>query len=1101
MRYLRFPLPMVLVALALPGRAQVSSSIRRLSREFKGEVPLVWTIEGSGRLIKATLRIFDDRGKECLGPRELGVAHRGGQAWTAWIMAIPQEWYGALDPGRFTTEWSLEWEVNGKIRKERTENSLRVESKGDGWLQLAFSAGDSGPISWTVPGQWTSVGQLPISMKATTSVKRVRYQIVDGNSEQVLRPWGDLRLDKKGRATLVADPAWPRGTNYLWLLVEDGHGSAWTWAQELNPRNSSAVGQPAKPQVGGKKGSNQVLTISAKGGALQASVAPSSDPVDWLSELDEPAAPGWKETNRVATVNVGYLDEERNGANRWPTDAGRPMSLSITGADGLGKPIYGVSYLLADRASSTTALDVIADSAAAMVNDRFWPGAKELVVGKIKAPVVFGPGKVDDLLGKPLAAGYSFAAVSNGVIVDAATWTEALPTVPLVGLSAIREGKAFRSMLLQEASNAAGYTGSEPISFDDESKPRDPFGITLAAQDPSGRTILSKGIGAPRRDDLLRVITQTPTTYISGFQTGLPPWLRTNGRTVLDSLAANPNLILEPANRVNVIYPGSSRFKNLDDASDSSVIPPMSMEEDSWAGEATISLGRVMPGTSIQASFTASSQALLKVEWVLDGGVDVIDAGTTSPLAPPVLTTPAQVTLRFTNKRLPLAIGDIPLESDRLRIDDLDVSVTPPPVGLEPALNVLNQSVVPGFSRTQYGTVDVPGQGVCTVVMVTDPDGSAVAEVKDPEGRTIRKIVNPDGTYTSLFKDYKGSAFWPGDPAGRWLGSRTPATSDQKNLVTQYVFDSNGHLRVVIPPLGYTGLWGVSLSDGQINGVLSMASSGVMNPTPYATYNAYDDSGHLVSTFNPDEGLTRFWVDQKGRAHFSQTEGQRSRGAYTRTLYDAIYRVLAVGETADNATPIPELEGLPVFDPSSAEFAAAAEALKENSRSKKFYDIYGDDPSADSRLDTNIRPLLPNSDLWKPFADGHLTRTEDANSIERYFYDQDGRIVIRWVSLKDGSSERNFAIGIYYDFAGRVKRLVYPTGPGGEPLQVVYTYDDLGRLFAVGTPLDKAYFARYAYHATGEVKAIIYGPGEGFAAKRMLQDPQGWLRSLTIQGR
>jgi YD repeat-containing protein len=290
----------------------------------------------------------------------------------------------------------------------------------------------------------------------------------------------------------------------------------------------------------------------------------------------------------------------------------------------------------------------------------------------------------------------------------------------------------------------------------------------------------------------------------------------------------------------------------------------------------------------------------------------------------------------------------------------------------------------------------------------------------------------------------------------------------------------------------------------------------------YATHNTYDDSGHLVATFNPDEGLTRFKVDQKGRVHFSQTAGQRANGAaWTRTYYDQIFRVAAVGQTNTQPPATVDSDGYGVVPSNAPESTFTDLADPSSMMSINRYDTYSagvageDDPVAFfSSTNSSLSALLPSNDIWGPFADGHLVQTYELDptipgaaadrrrTVERYFYDQDGRIVIRWVSHRDSSGNwRHFAIGIFYDFAGRVKRLVYPTGPGGDPLQVVYTYDDLGRLFAVGTAQDRAYFARYAYQPTGEVRAIIYGPGEGFVAKRMLQDPQGWLRSLAIQGR
>lgn len=1094
-----FRIPMLLVAAATLGRAQVASSIRRLSKDFSGEVPLIWTIEGSGRLSRATMRLLDETGSEVLPAQPVATVLGAGGTWVTWAMVSPAKAYRNLESGRYIAEWVMEWEIQGKLRRERTETSLRIEHQGDGWLQQAFSASTSGPAQWKVPSQWMPGTALSIQLIATEAFHRLRYQIVDDRDELVRRSWSDLKPDKSGKLIVPSDSSWSPGMLHLWLLAEDEQGGVWVQAHDV------LFSGTGKLSVSVPKASAKLLGIDANP-AQQSQMAPESTmaidtTADWLNGLNEPDPPGWDKTNRVATVTVGYVDEERNGNRLWPTDADRPMSVGISGADGLGKPMYGVNYLLAARASSATALEDIASQGATVGTTTFPAGASQLPIGKVPAPVLLSRGKVEDFLGKPLASGYGWAANSNGVLVDAATWTQqaVASSIPQVGIPAILGAKTLKRALIQKDYDAAGYAGGEPILLDET---RDGFALSVTAQDPLGRIILSKGIGAPRRDGTVAVISESPTPYTCTFEGSMPAWLSRNGGAKQDLLATNPNLVLEPSRIITTTYAGSSKFQNLNDASGDSVTPPQTIEEESSPGAVIINLGRLLPGTSIQAQFTNSGAPLL-VDWVLDGGVSFLSTTNTSPLNQPTLSVPAQVSLRFRNGKAALPLGDAVAETDRARLDNLSILVTPPPAGIEPVGATLQQPVVHGFTRTQYGMADLPDGSRYTVTMVTDPDGSAVAELKDLESRTVFKIVNPSPTYTNNFLDYEGRPFQPSAPVARGLDAGASANTEQKDLVTQYVFDSNGHLRAVIPPKGFTNPWGVTLSDAQLDSVLSKTSASVTSPIAYATHNAYDDSGHLIATYNPDEGLTRFMVDQKGRVHFSQTASQRARSTWTRTLYDQIFRVRAIGEVTDSSASSTDIEAPPIVTNGGQRNFDASPFSLTDAVSVNIYDDYqGADPLNAVGINVKVRAQLPPAILWDAFADGHLTSTEDSNSVERYFYDQDGRIVIRWVSLKDGGgATRDFAIGIYYDFAGRVKRLIYPAGPTGDPLQVVYTYDDLGRLFAVGTPLDPSYFARYAYHPTGELRAIIYGPGEGFAAKRMLQDPQGWLRTLTIQGR
>jgi len=1099
MRNNMFRVPLLLVVVSGLGQAQVASSIRRISKDFTGEVPLIWTIEGSGRLVGASMRLVDDVGAEIIPDQQMTTVKGEGGTWISWTMISPGELFRTLESGRYVADWRLDWEVEGKVRRERTEMGFRVERRGDGWLQQAFSSSTSNSADWSVPTQWIPGTILRIQRKSRSPIQNLRYQIVGDQDEAIRRSWIDLKPDKYGNYLLPAEAAWHPGMLHLWLLSVDGQGVACAQSFDVQFGGVGNI-SPARSDAQNK---SLVMGFS---NSQQLQMAPEHSVVadtttDWLSSLNESAPPGWSGTNRVSTVTVGYVDEERNAVRLWPTDADRPMSIGVSGADGLGKPIYSVNYLLAARGSSATALEAIADQGAKVGTTSFPTGATQLPIGKVPAPVIFSAGKIEDFLGKPLAAGYGWAAAADGVILDAATWTmqPIENSVPPVGIPAILGAKSLKQNLIQKDLDAAGYAGEEPISLDGT---RDGFALSVATQDPQGRILLSKGIGALRHDGIVSVLSESPTNYACTFEGALPTWLTRNGGVKQDLISVNPNLVIEPARAILTTYPGSSKFQNLNDAQGDSVTPAQTYEEETSPGTITLNLGRLLPGTTIQAEFLNSGAPLI-VDWVLDNGMSYLSTSNSSPLSQPALTSPSQVALRFRNGGQTLPLNATITEADCVRLDNLSITVTPPPVGIEPVETALQQPVVPGFFRTQYGVADLPDGNRYTVTMVTDPDGSAVAELKDLEGRTVFKIVNPTSSYTDYFVDYQGRSFQPSAPTTRGMGAGAQPNTEQRDLVTQYVFDSNGHLRVVIPPKGFTNPWGITLTDAQHDAVLSRSSSSVTSPIPYATHNAFDDSGHLIATFNPDEGLTRFKVDQKGRVHFSQSASQRNRSAWTRTLYDQIFRVRAIGEVIDSTASGADLEAPPiVIDGSQSNFDGSPFSLVGGTSINFYDDYFGADPLSTTTLDSKIRAQLPPAILWDAFADGHLTRTEDLNVVERYFYDQDGRIIIRWVSLKDGAgATRDFAIGIYYDFAGRVKRLVYPAGPTGEPLQVVYTYDDLGRLFAVGTPMDSSYFARYAYHPTGEVRAIIYGPGEGIAAKRILQDPQGWLRTLTIQGR
>lgn len=1132
MRMMRFRVPLLLVGLTGLASAQATLVPRRVSKSFAGEIPLLWTLEGQGHLASATLRVLDDRGKEVLPSTPQATRNIGSGLWQAAAMLVPQIRFQALPTGRYTGEWVLEWEVNGKSRRERMETSFTLGESGDGWLQRAFQNQDSSGFQLQAPGQWNASTPFILSIASGRRFRKVRYQLIEDQQELALVPWKDLPLDKGLTWTLPFGQGWPTTSAELWILAEDEKGITWVQAQDVGLGETFGGLSSQKGTVASLKSQRNLVPVQGNP-VPPGTPAPTWTTFNWLTGLTNSSKLDWALTNRVATVNVGYVDEERNASNLWPSPTGRPMSLSITGADLLGKPLYTVSYLLAAQASSNTPLDMTAQEALSIGSGSLSLalGAASLTVGNVPAPVIMSPGVVEDFLGKPLAAGYGWAQQSDtaGTIQPASVWTAA-PSTPVVGLDAIRQAANLRWRMLNTGQTWTGYSG-EPIDLDNT---RDPYALTVASQDPLSRTVLSKGIGSLHRDpaDAVIVLTPPPMNLTCVFDGALPSWIRVNGRAVVDG--ANSRLVLQPPAARKTHIGSTVRYRGADPYDPTK--PDTWPYADQWdsdaahlpAGTVLLDMGRVFPGASVSVTVTSTGKAIHGL-WMMNGNdndyvLAAFDAAGKTDA--PSVTFPKQMTLKLFNSSEEIALTNPPTpitDADRSFITSLSVNADLGALGLDlnPALKT--QPVVPGYSRTQYGTVDIPSpnQGRCTVTMVTDPDGSAVAEVKDPEGRTIYKIVNPDVTYTNIFYTYLSDRFLTSAPAYR---GATGDLTNKTNLVTQYCFDSEGHLRAVIPPKGIPpGSWGYQMDDAALDAALgynpgtggltgALASTGGTSPVSYTTFNAYDSSGHLVATYNPDEGLTRFKVDQKGRVQASQTESQRAVSHWTRTLYDQIFRVRAVGECLDSSLP-PDSEASAdqvVVNPAQSDFSAIpppvgtpAYSLLPGFVSVNYYDDYGtSDPTQAPELDPVVRALLPGKELWGAFADGHLVRTEDPRTIERYFYDQDGHVVIRWVAIQDGSSQwQHFAIGIFYDFAGRVKRLVYPAGPTGTPLQVVYTYDDLGRLFAVGTPDDNAYFARYAYLPTGEVKAIVYGPGEGFAAKRMLQDPQGWLRALTVQGK
>lgn len=1153
------------LVLALPLAAQVAPSPRRLSRSFPGELPWAWQIEGSGSLRRARAQVLDESGKARTPWAEMPATSLGAGLWQVWSMIRPQTYFQGLPEGRYTLAWELSWDRGGITSVERDEASFQLESPFDGWLQRGYANDpeDLGQFR-TGGGEWPIGGHLALELAATPPLKRIRYQVVLDQSESVVRPWTDLDLSKGSSWQLLGDPSWPQGAAHLWVFEEALDGRVRAHSQDIF---LGRLARTAAPVQGTSSISKAPLRSSAtppRPLAQSLPVPPTwSAPLSLLSGLDTDAPVAWSETNRTATVSVGYRDEERNEQRLWPTDYGRPMSLSISGANGLGKPLYTVSYLMADTSmgSSTSAGQPIEGLAAQALSvgsgsPSLPAGATTLQIGGETAPVVFSPGVVEDYFGNPLAKGFAWAAFTGGdgttafSVTSAHDWAASPASAPATGLSSISKAALLRWNLIQDSITATGYDRTD-AQMDDN---RSPYLLSVEAQDASGRVLAVKPLGGKKATAELPVVAVggTPrnaafwTSNFSNTSAALPSWLQLGGPSSVVITNSVGQVQMGPSLTYTATDPNCPHLPGI-------TCDSITVQKD--PGSLSLMVGPVANGSSLQVSFTTSGPVSAywhvdgdSVPWVLAGQYSGSNVSSTLTITGATVQSllqvapPAKVVLVLQNSAP--AQPSTTTSPTYAYVSSASVSGVDGPIAVQVQDATVGASAplaaggrVPGYAHTQYGSVSIPNQGLCQATLTTDPDGASVAEIKDPEGRTIYKIVNPSTAYTNLIHDFRGNALLASPTIRNTAIPTTDQTSQpaQIDLVTEYGFDSEGHLRILLPPLGFKNLvknkpvpadplWGARLDESLANPVLSLTDPNNSKTCqlnlsssqflPYATYNAYDSSGHLIATYNPDEGMTRFVVDQRGKVHFSQSESQRTQpnanGAaaprWTRTIYDSAYRTAAIGEVADASVVLEP-------GPTANIPAAIAALLPSDSNSINVYDAYVDgsgtawDPVTDTDPDlAPVQPYLPKEIIWQAFPDGQLTQTSDNRSVERYCYDQDGRIVIRWVRIRtsaDGAATpiwRSFAIGVFYDFAGRVKRLVYPTGPGKVPLQVVYTYDELGRLFSVGTPADKAYFAHYVYQPTGEVRSIVYGPGQGFLAKRVLTDPQGWMRSLTVQG-
>jgi len=111
---------------------------------------------------------------------------------------------------------------------------------------------------------------------------------------------------------------------------------------------------------------------------------------------------------------------------------------------------------------------------------------------------------------------------------------------------------------------------------------------------------------------------------------------------------------------------------------------------------------------------------------------------------------------------------------------------------------------------------------------------------------------------------------------------------------TLYYYDQAGNLVKTISPEGVHPnrdiTWLGEVRTKRINGETQVPSH--LLPTTYR----YNSLNQVVSQKSPDANLSTFWYDRLGRLVISQNANQQDAGKYSYTKYDAIGRIVEVGE-------------------------------------------------------------------------------------------------------------------------------------------------------------------------------------------------------------
>ncbi|SFW81842.1 RHS repeat protein [Chitinophaga sancti] len=313
---------------------------------------------------------------------------------------------------------------------------------------------------------------------------------------------------------------------------------------------------------------------------------------------------------------------------------------------------------------------------------------------------------------------------------------------------------------------------------------------------------------------------------------------------------------------------------------------------------------------------------------------------------------------------------------------------------------------------------------------------------------------------------------------------------------TLYYYDQAGNLTRTVPPAGVaidrSAAWKAKLAAARKAG--TSWTPGHQMATEYR----YNTLNQVLSKKTPDDSISNYWYDKLGRVVVSQNAKQALTKNYSYTNYDALGRVVEVGELS-SATAMTST--ISRNEQSLASWFNAAAATRTDI-TKTVYDIayYASDTILNQ---DNLR----NRVSWTAIFD-NAAALSTANGLDYasgifYSYDIHGNVKSLLQDFRHGNmlinGNRFKTINYGYDLiSGKVNYVAYQPGKK-DAFYHRYRYDAENRLTNVETSHDSIYWendAYYEYYKHGPLARAVIGQQQvqGIDYAYTLQ---GWLKGIN----
>lgn len=384
----------------------------------------------------------------------------------------------------------------------------------------------------------------------------------------------------------------------------------------------------------------------------------------------------------------------------------------------------------------------------------------------------------------------------------------------------------------------------------------------------------------------------------------------------------------------------------------------------------------------------------------------------------------------------------------------------------------------------------------CEIEPLPDPfdeiSGDFNIEYVDPCEETMTENVtqNANIAYDQMLEDYKQSFLiqYIKEALETVKENFTMTVPDNEYHYTLFYYDQAGNLLQTIPPNGVKRLdfqSGTYTHAEVKNQRLNNSVNDVIAPEDlkvplhhYRSIYNYNALNQLKAQNTPDEKITKFWYDDLSRLVLSQGQEQRANLNASYTSFDALGRVVEVGELDG----ISLSGGISTDDLSHPDFPYNLTSVTQQ---QEIFTTY-DDPAFD--LDFRNR----------------IQSTENEYSLITYDYDMHGNVknLTNYIYQNEDYTYSSFKTSVAYEYdlvSGNVNKLYFNDPRRKDAFFHKYVYDADNRIQKVFTSVDDLNWtleARYIYFRHGPLARIELGEKK-VQGIDMAQTIHGWIKGVN----